>query len=108
MKYFFIQIIFGYGVRPWWLIGWWIAIFTLFAIVYWAGNGIGGAVNAFDYIKVSFATAIAPGYIAVIINPASTGYRLAPAYQAVAIAETIIGTFLWAAFIATFARKYMR
>ena len=107
-EYIFIQKIFGYGVYPWWLIAWWGGFVILFGIAYWAGNGIDGAVNAFDYFKVSFATAIAPGYIAVIINPASTGYRLAPTYQAAAIAETIIGTFLWAGFIATFARRYMR
>ena len=73
-EWFFIQKIFGYGVRPWWLIGWWSIIVTLFAIAYWAGNGIEGAVIALDYIKVSFATAIAPGYIAVIINPGK--YRI--------------------------------
>jgi len=107
-EYIFVQKIFGYGVHPWWLIGWWIVIVTLFAITYWAGKGIEGAVTLFDYFKVSFATAIAPGYIAVIINPASTGYRIAPSYQAVAILETIVGTFLWAGFIATFAKRYMR
>jgi hypothetical protein len=57
---------------------------------------------------VSFAIAIAPGYIAAIINPGSAGYRLVPAYQIVAMIETIVGTFLWAGFIATFAKKYMR
>ena len=107
-EYVFVQKIFGYGVHPWWLIAWWIAIVTLFAVTYWAGKGIGGAMTLFDCFKISFATAIAPGYIAVIFNPASTGYRIAPPYQAVAILETIIGTFLWAGFIATFAKRYMR
>ena len=67
-----------------------------------------GATQLFDYVKFSLATAIAPGYIATIISPGSTGFKLAQEYQAVAIVESIFGTFLWAGFIATFARKYMR
>lgn len=109
IEFIFVQKVFGYGVHPWWLMFWWGIIVIIFAILYHAGNGIMGATQPFDYIKVSFATAIAPGYIAAIINPGnSTGYRLISEFQAVAMAETIVGTFLWAGFIATFARKYMR
>lgn len=107
-EFIFIQLIFGYGVHPEWLMYWWILIITIFALVYALGNAIYGATEPFDYLKISFATAIAPGYIAAIINPGSMGYRLIPEYQAVAIIETIVGTFLWAGFIATFAKKYMR
>jgi len=108
IEFVFVQKIFGYGVHPWWLMFWWGIVVIAFAILYQAGNGIIGATQPFDYIKLSFATAIAPGYIAAIFNPGSTGYRLISEYQAVAMAETIVGTFLWAGFIATFARKYMR
>ena len=108
IEFIFVQKIFGYGVHPWWLMFWWGVIVIAFSVVYKLGNGLIGATQPFDYIKVSFATAIAPGYIAAIINPGSTGYRLISEYQAVAMAETIVGTFLWAGFIATFARKYMR
>ena len=107
-EYIFMQLIFGYGVHPWRLIIWWGIIVLAFAVLYGIGNGINGATQLFDYIKFSFATAIAPGYIATIINPGSAGFRLNAEYQAVAMAETIFGTLLWAAFIATFARKYMR
>jgi hypothetical protein len=79
-----------------------------FSILYWIGNGLNGATQLFDYLKFSLATAIAPGYIATIISPGSTGFKLAPEFQAVAIVESIFGTFLWAGFIATFARKNMR
>lgn len=103
-----VQVVFGYGVHPWWLMYWWVFIVTIFALLYAYGNGISGAVETLDYIKISFAIAIAPGYIAAIINPGSAGYRLIDEYQIVAMAETIVGTFLWAGFIATFARKYMR
>jgi hypothetical protein len=81
-----------------------VLIVSLFALIFWVAKGIGGA-TVFECIKFSFATAIAPGYIASIINPGNLGYRLIPEYHALAMAETIVGTFLWAAFIATFTRK---
>jgi hypothetical protein len=107
-EYAFIQVIFGYGVNPWRLIASWGVIVAAFAALYWIGSGLMGATQLFDYVKFSLATAIAPGYIATIISPGSTGFKLAPEYQAVAIVESIFGNFLWAGFIATFARKYMR
>ena len=107
-EYIFIQLIFGYGVHPWRLMAWWSITVITFAVFYWIGSQLDGATQLFDYVKFSLATAIAPGYIATIISIGSTGYKLAPAYQAVAIMESIFGTFLWAAFIATFAKKYMR
>jgi hypothetical protein len=107
-EFVFIQLIFGYGVHPWRLIGWWGLTIIAFAAIYWMGNGLNGATQLFDYLKFSLATAIAPGYIATIISPGSTGYSLRSEYQAIAIIESIFGTFLWAGFIATFAKKYMR
>jgi uncharacterized protein YjbI with pentapeptide repeats len=108
LEYILIQIIFRYGTSPPHLFIWWCAIVILFSVLYWFGDGIMGITNLLDCIKVSFAIAIAPGYFAAIINPGSTGYRLISEYQIVAMFETIIGTFFWAGFIATFARKYMR
>jgi hypothetical protein len=107
-EFVLIQLVFGYGVHPEWLMYWWALIMMAFALIYALGDGISGATNVLDYIKISFAIAIAPGYIAAIINPGSAGYRLLPEYQVVAMIETIFGTFLWAGFIATFAKKYMR
>jgi hypothetical protein len=105
LEWFFVQKIFGYGVRPWRVIVSWFSIIILFTIVYWAIDGTkGGPLGTLNYIEGSFATAIAPGYIAVVIN--STIHT--PIYHAMAILETIIGTFLWAGFIATFAKRYMR
>ncbi len=109
IEWFFIQGIFGYGVHPKRLMISWGAIVSAFSLVYWYGKGITGATGLIDCIKVSFAIAIAPGYIAAIINPGTTGYQIpSEFYQLVAMAETIVGTFLWAGFIATFAKKYMR
>lgn len=103
-----IQGIFGYGVHPWRLIYWWLLFVSIFSNIYLIGHGIDGIDHWYDYIEISFAISIAPGYIAAIINPTSAGYKLLPIYQAVAMIETIVGTFLWAGFIATFARKYMK
>jgi hypothetical protein len=52
------------------------------------------------YAEFSIVTTATPGY---------GGYIPAPGlYQGLASFEAIFGTFMWAAFIATFARKYMR
>lgn len=108
IEYIFIQKMFGYGVHPKRLIFSWGAIVLAFGFIYWHGNGLIGPTDCLDYFKVSFATAIAPGFIAAIINPDGGGYRLVSTYQLVAMIETVVGTFLWAGFIATFAKKYMR
>jgi hypothetical protein len=45
----------------------------------------------------------------VAATPGYGGYKPVPGfYQNLASFEAIFGTFMWAAFIATFARKYMR
>jgi uncharacterized protein YjbI with pentapeptide repeats len=115
-EWFFIQGIFGYGVHPKRLMISWGAIVIAFGLFFWHWEGIVRIIGAnefaaglLDCIKVSFVTAIAPGYIAAIINPGTTGYKTtSDLYTYVAMAETIVGTFLWAGFIATFAKKYMR
>lgn len=105
IEWVFVQWIFRYGIDPWRVIVSWLSIFIIFAIGYWATEGMkGGLLGTLNYIEGSFAAAIAPGYIAVIIN--STGHS--SIYHALAIFETIIGTFLWAGFIATFAKRYVR
>jgi hypothetical protein len=101
-----VQYIFGYGVYPWRMIATWLVTVFCLAFVYWLGKGvlIGNGVEAADSlvecIYFSVVTAATPGY---------GGYRPNPGfYQGLASFEAIFGTFMWAAFIATFARKYMR
>lgn len=53
----------------------------------------------YDYLWFSIATAATPGYAL---------YRPIGWFKFIAGVEAILGTFMWAAFIATFARKYMR
>jgi hypothetical protein len=105
-EFVFVQKIFGYGVHPWWLWGWWFFFVFLFAAVYWMGEGVNDATTAqaitepLAYIWFS---------ITVAVTPAFAGYKPAAGwYQVVAGLEAIFGTFMWAAFITTFARMYMR
>jgi len=88
-----------------------VVVVLLFAVLYYQGGAISGAVWWFDDLKISFGTAIAPGYITAIINAGNStgGYKITSGYyQVAAMVETVLGTFLWAGFIATFAKKYMR
>ena len=101
-----VQYIFGYGIYPWRVITTWLVTVFCLTFVYWIGNGVlvGNELNAADsfleYLYFSVVTAATPGY---------GGYKPAPGfYQGLASIEAIFGTFMWAAFIATFARKYMR
>ena len=95
-----VQYIFGYGVYPWRVIATWLLTVFILAFVYWLGNGIEAADSLWEYIYFSVVTAATPGY---------GGYHPKPGiYQGLASFEAIFGTFMWAAFIATFARKYMR
>lgn len=95
-----VQYIFGYGVYPWRIIATWLLTVFCLAFVYWLGNGVEAANSLLEYIYFSVVTAATPGY---------GGYHPKPGfYQGLASFEAIFGTFMWAAFIATFARKYMR
>lgn len=105
IEYIFLQKIFGYGIHPERVFKSWILIIIIFGIGYWIEGGMnGGLFGAIDYLESSFATAIAPGYIAAIINNKEHSML----YHLAAIFETIFGTFLWAGFIATFAKRYMK
>ena len=105
-EWLFIQFVFGYGVHPFRLMACWFGFVFLFAAIYSLGRGIDVAASQLnenaslaDYIWFSIATAVTPGY---------AGYKPTPDFKLVAGLEAIFGTFMWAAFIATFSRKYMR
>jgi hypothetical protein len=94
------QYIFGYGVHPLWVIISWLVTVICLALVYWMGNGVVAADSFWEYFYFSVVTAATPGY---------GGYKPSPGfYQGLASFEAIFGTFMWAAFIATVVRKYMR
>ncbi len=95
-----IQYIFGYGVHPWRVITTWLVTVFVLAFVYWLGHGVEAADSFWECLYFSVVTAATPGYGGYHPNPGC--------YQGLASFEAIFGTFMWAAFIATFARKYMR
>ena len=101
LEYIFIQKIFGYGVHPFRLFGWWLTFVLVFAIIY----SIKGAIEQpdarqwYDYLWFSIATAATPGYAL---------YKPVGMFKIIAGIEAILGTFMWAAFITTFARKFSR
>jgi hypothetical protein len=53
----------------------------------------------YDYFWFSVATAATPGYAL---------YKPVGMFKFIAGTEAILGTFMWAAFITTFARKFSR
>ncbi|KAF5437190.1 Pentapeptide repeat-containing protein [Candidatus Methanophagaceae archaeon] len=95
-----VQYIFGYGVHPWRVITTWLVTVFVLAFVYWLGHGVVAADSFWGCLYFSIVTAATPGYGGYHPNPGC--------YQCLASFEAIFGTFMWAAFIATFARKYMR
>ena len=111
LEFFLIQWIFRYGIYPLWLIKLWAVIIIVFGIIYYNGNEVKGWIGLIQCMILSFATAIAPGYAAIVIQPIQSRdpiVHLAIIYKILAAIETILGTFLWAGFIATFVRRYMR
>ncbi|MDF0591735.1 pentapeptide repeat-containing protein [Candidatus Methanocrinis natronophilus] len=103
LEYVFIQRVFGYGVRPFNVAKAWLTVVFVLGFVYWAGAGLvrgNEPLEWYEYFYFSIVTAATPGYAGY--TPA-TGF-----YIFLAGAQAIFGTFMWAAFIATFARKWQR
>jgi hypothetical protein len=96
-----VQHCFGYGVKPERVIMTTLMVALIFAGIFSFGNGLQGQnMTPQAYIYFSFINALKLGSLE--FQPASGGFQL------LATLEAIIGTFLWACFIATFARKFMR
>ena len=106
IEYFIFQIVFGYGVHPLRLWLWWFFFVGVFAAIYWIGKGVKDATTLqpltepLEYIWFSITVAVTPGFAG---NKPVAGW-----YQLITGLEAIFGTFMWAAFITTFAKKYMR
>jgi len=127
-EFVFIQLIFGYGVPPFRLMASWFLIATLFALIYWYVHGIqsklptssispafigylGQFTDMSYFTKLDWSYFVKCFYFSIVtaVTPGYGKYELTSwEFQVVASIEAIFGTFMWAAFIATFARKYMR
>lgn len=95
-----VQYIFGYGVKPFRVISCWLVVVIALAFAYWLGHGVKEASSFWENLYFSVVTSATPGYGGY--QPQSGGFQITATVQAV------FGTFMWAAFIATFARRFMR
>jgi hypothetical protein len=97
---YFIQLLFAYGTRPLRvIIVWFIVVFGL-ALWYWKGNGISNVKTYLDGLYFSIVTATTLGF--------GDSTPKVGIFKALVSFEAIFGTFMWAAFITIFSRKYMR
>ena len=71
-----------------------------FAFLYWSGNGVVGAKTLLANIYFSIVTVTTIGY--------GDYHPKEGVFQMLAGTEALFGTFMWAVFVAIFARKYMR
>lgn len=102
-KYFdliFLDGIFGYGVKPSRLIITWFFLVGLCSSLYYFGNGLVNTNSLIGSVYYSVVTAATPGYGGIQPQPGL--------FQGIATIEAIFGTLMWAAFLATFVRKYAR
>lgn len=77
----------------------WIALIFIFALVYWLGAMVDTS-NFGGFLYFSVTNAMTPGYGGLNPKPGWPQY--------IASIEAISGTFMWASFIAIFARKFSR
>jgi hypothetical protein len=94
------QYIFRYGTQWKYILALYLGVVIVAAILFWKFHGIIGATSFFDCLYFTFITITTLGYGDML--PASGWFRL------LAIFLAVFGTFIWAALIAIFARKYMR
>ena len=95
-----IQYIFGYGTYWWGVLILWFSVVFGCAFLYWYGDAVVGASSFQECIYFSIVTITTLGY--------GDYEPVKGIYQLLAASEAVFGTFMWAAFIAIFARKYMR
>jgi len=101
LELIFNQWIFGYGVHPYRLFFFWLAMVLVFGLIYYVGEFLDGSTGLMDCVYFSITSAATPGY-------GNFHPKKDLICQSVASLEAILGTFMWAAFIATFARKFSR
>ncbi|MHA1332812.1 MAG: potassium channel family protein [Candidatus Odinarchaeia archaeon] len=95
-----VQYMFGYGVYWKRTLAIWVSVILSIGVLFWIGDGVEGAKSLWDCIYFSIVTATTLGYGDLHPKPGI--------YQGIAAFEAVFGSFIWAAFIVIFARKYMR
>ncbi len=76
----------------------WVIVVLSSSLIYWLTHSVPNAYDFLSYLYFSIVTATTLGY--GDLHPVGIG-------RALASAEAIFGTFMWAVFLAVFARKYM-
>lgn len=99
-----VQYGFWYGIRPFWLLGEYAAIWFMFGAFFWLMTKGVTASTLIASLHFSFLTIVIPGY-GIMNPPAGASLPLVPL---AIIIETVIGVFTWPTFIVIFARKFMR
>lgn len=101
LELIFHQWIFGYGVHPYRLFFIWLAMVIAFGLIHFVGKMLDGSIGPTECVYFSLISAA---------TPSSGNYHLMDELicQCAAGLGAIISTFMWAAFIATFARKFSR
>jgi len=84
-------------IKP--IVLWIFTVLMLFPLLYLVTNSIPNAYDFLSCLYFSIVTATTLGY--GDLHPVGIG-------RTIASAEAIFGTFMWAVFLAVFARKYMR
>jgi hypothetical protein len=95
-----MQYVFGYGTKWKHVLVAWFVIVLGFGTVFWIGDGVYEADTLLQNLYFSVVTATTLGY--------GDYHPRVGLFQIVASMLAIFGTFMWAAFVVLFARKYMR
>jgi len=98
-EFIFVQLIFGYGVKPFRTFLIWPGVIFSSALVFHNFQALDSGPDIIEYFYFSTINAMTPGY---------GRYKVLPEWQWLTLIEAFFGTFMWTAFITIFARKYMR
>jgi hypothetical protein len=100
-EWLLIQLPFGYGTKPLRVIfAWIIVVLGWIPLYYWHSGDVKNVKSYWDALYFSIVTATTLGY--------GDCLPLSSWAKAVVSFEAIFGTFMWAALITVFARKFMR
>ena len=93
----FLDLIAGYGYRPWRIIQWYLILIFGFAIVYYEL----GHLSLFDALIFSFSSFLGRGFLP------SLAFSLHNPIVVLAVFEAILGLFIEVTFIAIFTRRFL-
>jgi hypothetical protein len=96
----------GYGVKPSYVLGWFIFLIGSFGFISWVGNGLKPESNQYSSEKVSLGDALY--YSLMVFIGASTDIKPIGRYRYLLPVERIFGWLLLALFITTLGHVMIR